>query len=107
MNKPENAALNRTVSPKRAAMSPRTIARRRLVTLTMLGLIQPHLCPSHKNELSYYPFGSEQILRFPQKVSQEGGVTEIEGLMLLRLWRIDLAIKILRETDDCPAGARQ
>src|SRR2546427_6195424 len=38
------------------------LARWYLRLQTMQRLIQPHLCPSHKNELSYHAFGSEQIL---------------------------------------------
>src|SRR6266446_3734537 len=74
---------------------------------SMQRLIQTHLCAPHKDELGQHAFRSEQILRFPQIVAQERGIAEIEELMLLRLWRIDLAIEIFRESDERPAGARQ
>src|SRR5437660_893476 len=70
-------------------------------------LIQTHLSPSHKNKLSYHAFGSEQVLRFSQKISQECGVAEIEELMLLRLGRINLAIEVFREPNQGTTGGRQ
>src|SRR5437016_4139421 len=70
-------------------------------------LVQAHLCASHKNELGQHAHGSDQILRFPQKISQDCGVTEIKELMLFWIGRINLAIEIIHETEERPASARQ
>ena len=73
----------------------------------MQRLVKSHLCAAHENELSYHAFGAEEVLRFPEKVSQEYRVAEIEEMILVRLWRINLAIEIFRETDERTASARQ
>src|SRR2546425_3127716 len=70
-------------------------------------LVQAHLCASHEDELTQHAHGSDQILRFPQKISQECGVAEIEELILLRLGRINLAIEIIHETEERPASGWQ
>src|SRR5437773_555471 len=70
-------------------------------------LVQAHLRTSHEDELGQYAHGSNQILRFPQKISQDCGVTEIEELILFRLGRINLAIEIIHETEERPASGRQ
>ena len=74
---------------------------------SMQRLIKSHLGAGHENELSYHAFRAEQVLRFPEEVSQEYRVAEIEEMILVRLWRINLAIKIFGKTDERAASTRQ
>ena len=73
----------------------------------MQRLVKAHLSPAHKDELHHHTFRAKQIFRLAQIVLQKCHITEVKRALLLRLRRINLAVKVIREADERAASSRQ